>query len=810
MIKDSRSCFLRSCFITGAQTGIAVLALMQPHPTWAETAPADSAPGSADTLEEVIVTARKEAESMMKVPVTEAAVGASDLVRYQINDVTQISSQIPAIRFDQTYGGGGGTMTIRGIGSSTSDSGVDQTVATVFDGLQTSKGIFTKVGFLDLNQVEVLKGPQALFFGKNSPGGVLVLQSAGPTDKLEGYARAGYATGVGEKSYEGAISGPVGGDFRVRLAGSYTDTVGWIENTLQDTANPFFGSPGAAPTLGTAPWLHNFDRELLGRLTIDYKPNSDFSAILRLSGVRNRNAGVTSTGELVSCGGPAKPDLLGVPDPYNDCALNYRTSVGPTPVAIRGSDHAYPAGDGAPLGELNADMAGLTLEYNAGPVDITSVTGIMNYRVVEDHESATSFGYGNNGVDSHWQQYSEELRFVTKLNAPVNFAAGLYADQSHDTEHGPNIIFPLPPDPRNGSYMTYIYDGLTTSKNYSAFVQARWKIIEPLELDVGARYSHDIRTGDVVHSFVNEAAAALGFLEPEGVHIKGTKDYNNVSPEATLTWTVNPDTILFGTYRTGYKPGESGNPYIVSNGLTDQTLFYKTETVKGGELGFKAYALDHTLRLTGAVFSYKYKDLQVSNFNSTDFVLTPLAGDMKTQGFEVATTYRPVSGLTLNGALGYTRARWTHFPGVACYAAGSLVRPDTAPFCDTATGSMDLTGLPKFRSPDWSGNAGFVYAFPTFSNVNVELNANLSFVTNYNSQENDSPYAQQPGYRLLDAGLKFITLDDHLQFSIIGKNLTDVRYVQGSYDQANSVNSATLFGTVNRPRTVLFQVEYKY
>lgn len=764
-------------------------------------------------LEEVIVTARKQTESLMKVPVTAAAVSAEDLVRHQINNVDQLGTQIAAIRFDETAGGGGGTLTVRGIGSSTSDNGVDNTVATVFDGLQTSKGQFTKVGFLDLEQVEVLKGPQALFFGKNSPGGVLSLRSAGPTDELEGYARAGFTSGIDEQKVEGAISGPLGGNFRARLAASYGDLEGWVKNTVQDTANPFFGAPGAPATLGPASYDKNWVRETLARLTIDYRPSDDFSATFRLGAIRNRGAGRSANGEIVSCGGPATTDFLSVPDPYNDCLLNHRSAVGANHPSVRGTDATFPENP-RQLGKFDGTLTSLTLELGAGPVDITSVTGYMEYNYLATHQSATSFGYGSNGVDEDWYQFSQELRLVTNFDSPVNFAGGVYYDKGRATNHGPNLIFPLPADPRNGSFFTYVFDGRTTAESYSVFGQLRWGITDNLEFDVGGRYSRDERTGDIVHSFVNLTAAALGFLEQEGLHRAGEKTYSDFSPEATLTWTASPNTIVFGSYRTGYKPGQSGNPNIVSVGLDPENdLFYRTETVEGFEIGFKSQLLDNTLRLTGAAFTYDYDSLQVSNFDSTSFVLAPLAGDMKTEGAELTVNWRVIPALRVNGAVAYTKARWTDFTGVACYSVGNLGilrRPNVRPFCDTATNSMDLTGLPKFRSPDWSGNLGFAYEIPAFSNFVVELTGNVSFVSKYNSQENASPFANWSGYELYDAGISARTEDGRLEFAVIGKNLSDEKYVGATYDQANSDRTATLFGPVGRPRTVVIQATYRY
>ena len=500
--------------------------------------------------------------------------------------------------------------------------------------------------------------------------------------------------------------------------------------------------------------------------------------------------------------------------------MNYNTSVGGIPAQVRGTDVTFPNSP-VQLGTLDSYMAGLTLDYRAGPVDITSVTGYMHYYDLEDHESATSFGYGINGVVGKWYQFSQEVRAVTKLSGPFNFAGGVYYDKTRDTEHGPNLIIPLPPDPRNGSYFTYIYDGLTTGENYSAFGQVRWNIVDRWEFDAGVRYSHDARTGDVSNTFVNQNSIGLVPLEAGGVHVVGKKHYVNFSPEYTLTWTATPDTIVYGTYRTGYKPGESGNPYIVSAGLTANTLFYQTETVKGGEVGFKSTLLDNKLRVTGAAFVYLYHDLQVSNFNSTDFVLTPLAGDMKTDGFEFDVTWRVIPALRLNASAAYTHAFWTNFPGVACYAVGNLgtePRPDVAPNCDLSGtpatnpnyATENLTGLPKFRAPQWTGNIGFVYDLPAFRDIKTEFNANVYFTSSYNSQENDSPFAQQDGYRIVDAGFKFRMLDDHFEFAVIGKNLTDTKYVGATYDQANANNSATVFGIVGPPRSVLFQATYRY
>src|SRR5690606_34408344 len=133
-------------------------------------------------IEEVMVTARKRTESMRDVPVAVTVLGGDDVERYAATDLTKIGQLIPQVIIAQTSGSGSGaSFAIRGVGSSSLDSGIEQTVSVNVDGLQLSRGRLITQGFFDVSQIEVLKGPQALFFGKNSPGGVISLTTVGPT-----------------------------------------------------------------------------------------------------------------------------------------------------------------------------------------------------------------------------------------------------------------------------------------------------------------------------------------------------------------------------------------------------------------------------------------------------------------------------------------------------------------------------------------------------------------------------------------------------------------------------------------------------
>ena len=162
-------------------------------PAWAQAAsPADDAASSSHGLEEIVVTARKRTETLQNVPVAVSVISANQLQRNVAVNLDKIAELTPTVFAGRIISGTGAILSIRGIGSSPSDSGIDSSVAVDIDGIQLSRGRIITESYFDLKQVEVLEGPQALFFGKNSPAGVISIHSADPTSNFEGYIRGGY------------------------------------------------------------------------------------------------------------------------------------------------------------------------------------------------------------------------------------------------------------------------------------------------------------------------------------------------------------------------------------------------------------------------------------------------------------------------------------------------------------------------------------------------------------------------------------------------------------------------------------------
>jgi iron complex outermembrane receptor protein len=196
-------------------------AAVQPDPQVpADSAPAASAPvaQTAPDNSEVVVTARRRVERLQDVPVAATVVDQQQIRQYDLTSVANIRIAAPEISLDRGFTGSGSSISLRGVSSSSIDAGVEQSVLLDFDGMAISRGRILNDALFDIDSLTVLKGPQAVFFGKNSPGGVVSVRSAAPGKQLNGYIRTGYEFTTDNKQVEAAIGGPIGEGAGARLA----------------------------------------------------------------------------------------------------------------------------------------------------------------------------------------------------------------------------------------------------------------------------------------------------------------------------------------------------------------------------------------------------------------------------------------------------------------------------------------------------------------------------------------------------------------------------------------------------------------
>ncbi|KMS50930.1 hypothetical protein V474_05365 [Novosphingobium barchaimii LL02] len=755
--------------------------------------------GKATAIEgDIIVTARRREETLMDVPVAITAISAEQLERSGSTDLQKIGQMIPQVILAKTGGGGAGaSFTIRGLGSSALDAGIDQTVSLNIDGLQISRGRLVAQSFFDIQQVEVLKGPQALFFGKNSPGGVVSLRTKGATDTLEGYGRAGYEFRARERFVEGAISGPITDTlgFRVAARGSKMD--GYIRNVAGPVTVP---SAPDFPSVGAAHGRDPGTREVLGRLTLEWKPTSDFDATFKLFGDRLRDNGETAGTELLCSGNSRTLDILSgtyVTDPYGDCKLNGKRSLGAFNPDLTAN---YPdANGGVPITRYQSVLTSLTMNYRADKLTFTSVTGFWHYKNDGfDNFSfdATPIVAGANMDKS--QAFSQELRVNSNLGGPLDFAAGFYFESSKRDTRGNGFVANVGPDPRNGQTNNWQFLTANSGKTYSAFGQLIWKVLDTVELAGGARWTRETKKTRQGNSFVNQNFAPLGITADEGVFTEGRFSDDQISPEATVTWRPSPSTTIYGAYKTGYKSGGFSNPSILSAGQTVADLGFAPEKANGGEIGFKGELMGRRLLVNLTGYRYTFKGLQLTSFNPSPPSFTIRnAASARATGVEADASFTASEGLTLRGAVGYNKAEYLNFDSAPCYAGQSADEG-----CNGTT--QDLSGTRLVRAPSWNVTGGIGYDTPLGSGLALGLSADARYTSGYWLLENQNPVGYQKGFAVLNATARFHAEDDGWEIALIGRNLTDKYYGVAGAEKPFGTPDA-VWVSIGRPREVLLQ-----
>jgi iron complex outermembrane recepter protein len=601
------------------------------------------------------------------------------------------------------------------------------------------------------------------------------------------------------KVFEGAISGPVTETVAARAALRFSDSDGFIKNDATQIPNPFGGSP----LTSGAPYDSNGARNYVGRITVDWTPTSDIKVTFRDLGTRSDTNGPAADVVITSCGSAAHPTSLGgVPDPASSCGSTWHNSVPFVPAAVAASDPMYK--DGRPYTRFWSQLPSVTVGYRPDNFEFTSVTGYYAYDNERDLVTPTNYGWGFLGQSQKYHQFSEELRAVTRLDGPVNFTGGLYYESTNLLIRSPNALFPTAPDPATHSVLTYIFNSQGTSDTYSGFAQARWKITDQFEVDAGARYSKDDVTNSQANSYVNPTTFAAIPLAPQGQFFTGKHSYTNTSPEVALNWTPNYDTLLYTTYKRGYKAGSGSSLTILPITFDFKpTNFYAPETIAGYEVGFKTTQLDHRLRFTADLFTYEYKNLQVANFDPTTFEIQALnAGAVRTKGIEAELEYKPVRQLTLHAAATYQHARYLSFAGtISCY-------PGQITGC-SPNGTQDLTGQQKYRSPDLTGNVGVSYETPIAGNLLLGAGANMRWTSKYFTQEDNDPSAVQKAFQVYDANISISTPDNRYEFAVIGRNLANKEYVVASSALPNS-GPGSIESTIAPPRVIMLQGTYRF
>lgn len=764
--------------------------------------PEPTAAAGHQELEDIVVTARRRAESLQNVPVAVAAISSSELQNNMATDLTKIAELAPQVVIGRQTIGTGAIIGIRGISSTSSDPGLDQSVAVAIDGVVLSRGRIVSMAMFDLAQVEVLEGPQALFFGKNSPAGVVSVRSADPTRDSEGYVRAGYEFEAAERYIESAVSGPLTDTLKARLAIRASAMDGWVKNVATPVADPLHPGvivPGANNGR-KQPEGHDF----AGRLSLMWTPTDDFDVNLKATATHQRLNAMNAFAESFCIGGQTTPTAAGFPFPTGDCKKNQvKSESGLAP------DYAanYPYGNnGVPDFNSEAYLASLNLNKRFGDVTVTSTTGYYHQEHTgTNNADYTPFALFWSAQNENYDLITQEVRLNTDFEGALNFAAGAYYEHSSRSfGNFPDVLHSgVNPSVNNYTTVENVADSKTDT--YSVFGQVRWTIVPTVELAAGARYSRDEKEQTTVNRAVGVGSLA-STLRAQGSPLFAKYSGDNVSPEVTLSWHPARRQLFYVAYKTGYKAGAISNPAILSQSATAESLVIGREKADGFEVGYKGDLFDNTLRFNVAAYRYNYDDLQLGTYDvRTNTFIIQNAAAARTEGVQASLNWLAAEGLTLNGNLGYNRARYRNFPNAQCYTGQTAAQG-----CyDTTRRLQDLSGQPLNRAPKLTFNVGADYEAALTSEWKATFSIDGSYSSSYQTASDNAPGGIQPSFWRLNAAVHLMPESEKFKVSVIGRNLTNSYYLISTSSRPLGGPNEYI-GIFNRPREIALQAEYRF
>ncbi|MBV1691893.1 TonB-dependent receptor [Novosphingobium sp. G106] len=797
---DSTSASNRQAAMVRALGAVSLLALGWCAPALAQDATPQTE-GTRAYVEngDIIVTARKRQESILKVPVVVTAVSDQKLDSVQATQIMDLPKLVPGLVLGTNLLSIGPQVSLRGIGTSSYDPGVDQSVSLNIDGLSLGQGLAFGSGLFDVQQVEVLKGPQALFYGKSSPGGVISLRTSDPGDKLELIARAGYEIEGREGRGELIASGPVTDTLGLRLATTYSEGQGYFRNV----AVPILSTGASAPyARETRP------RNFIVRGTLLWKPVSEFSARLKVNHAYD-HAVDGEVAQLANCpDGPGQSfgfggfgPALGLspvdPIPFiggDNCKLDRNLRI----PYLNPSFFPGIPNNGVPYLQNKQNYGTLELNYDLSPqLALTSTTAYYNLKsssmVNPTHTTAAAPTFAVTNRFSR-REFTQELRLNSDFAGPLNLTLGGFYENGRLIDRVHFI--------RNTAYgflspaivgANILNDDRATTvdiKTYSLFGQIRYKLSDQLELAGGVRWTDETRE-ERVFDYQNNVDITP-FLPNPRVHS------SNFSPEATITYTPTDDLTVFASYKKGYK---SGSFKVAVPAVKGEDNSFGDEQVQGGETGIKARLADHSILTNVSGYYYTYKGLQVGGIadsvGGVPVITTVNAGKAITYGVDFDISYRPrsIEGLSLNASLNWNHARYKDLNNIPCIAGQTISAGCNQFFAVNAnqtppgpTGAtivngkygfytaQDLSNTPMVRAPQWAANFGFDYTMPIGSGMKLMFTNNNQYSSKFVTfpavgRPNNDNY--QGSFIKVDAGLTLKDANDRWEVAVIGKNITD-------------------------------------
>ena len=745
-----------------------------------------------DALEEIIVTAQRREERMQDTPVSITAFSSDHLSELSINDLAGIGNFTPNMNFSNSPAGSGGgnnaQIYIRGVGQNDFLITTDPGVAVYLDGVYIARSMGGIMDLLDMERVEVLRGPQGTLFGKNAVGGAISLVTAPPTDELDGNVEI--TTGSRDRiDARGTINVPlIPGQLLARLSASTRNQDGYGDRLIDGVD---LGDTNEDAVRASLLW--NASDTLKFSLVGDYSRGREESVSQHLLTVDATNAPLLNLWNALvgfPSGQPMTPDLV-LDDPYDTLQT------------------------GRSINEMDVYGISLTADWQVGGINVKSITAYRDSDVDFSRDGDNSPApYVETFNNTDQNQFSQELHASgTAFSDRLDWLVGVYyfdenaidhtdvilADGLYDAlEALPAALIPLGPWPcpqPPGSPLPCIggagnpineqfdlrfdvYNEIDI-KSVALFGQGTFHLTDQWSITGGLRQTWESKDYLLVHRRLH---AGTFVVPPTNIG----DDWSELTPRAGTEFQWTKDLMTYFVASKGFKSGGfNGRP------TTQEAVeSYDPEFAWSYEIGVKSEWLDHRLRLNAAAFYNDYTNIQLSSVQATStgnlLLVVENAGEAEVKGFEIEMVARPAHWLDLAAGLGYTDAEYSKLN------PGATVTEDT-----------------KFiQTPEWNLNLSAQLTWPLANWGTVKLRGDYSYRDDMFMDSNNVELLHQDGYGLVNARLAFITTDEHWELALSGTNLSDERYLGNGIAALDSFGTAE--GYFGRPREWGLSLRYRY
>ena len=741
-----------------AGTALAVL----PATAWAQ-ASTQQAP-QAGQLKDIVVTARHRKENVQKTPVAISVLSGRQLQERGITSLAQVQHSTPNL-VSYSANGRNSSIAIRGIGVNSAADGLDTTVGVYVDGVYLGRPGMALADLIDIDQIEVLRGPQGTLWGQNTAAGALNITTQAPSFTPS----SSFEVSGGNYGYvqlRGTVTGPINDKVAVRLTLYDTNREGVLKNTGSDQTpvNSINHLGGRLDVLLTP------TPDLTITLRADYWQEQDSGSTPVIAAVENSTT--TEVNELKALTAVAKADHLNWSPAKNLDA----TSI-----------------NSAQLQRNSTYGTSAQVDYRFDGLTLTSITALRayNFNPLQDSDATPLDILQVNVAATHDTQLSQELRLASPSGGPVDWQVGafLFHQRLHDNyilnQYGSDAAAYYNTLTGGTSYKIstgsqYIDTVNTTEDSAALFGQGTWHATDKLDATLGLRFTEDRRYG-TANSSVNGtiSPASLTPVIDTSAEFRGV----NTSGTAGLSYKITPDTMVYGNFSDGYQAGGINLDVAVpANEVKIAPVVVDDWTV-----GVKTALFNHSLIIDADAYLDNIYNYQANIYPTTGAksYLANIKG-IRAQGFEGDVSWLPVEGLLLQANGSYNDAYYSSYADGQC-------PPE---YTGSAT-SCNETGRPVYYAPKWIGNFTGEYTRDINEKTQAYGIAQYSYTSGFYGAASDSRYTWQEGYGITNLRVGMKLDNDKYDVSVWANNVFNVKY----FTSLTATSYGFVSGTLGDPLT---------